>query len=283
MSNDATNAQAPKKKRKKWPIILVIVVAVIVVLFAILSSGPSVNDGASYTKDNLLTAEETDKMFNSTGDYIGQSVDLYGQIFNEVSSDSDGTVFQMYCDPEKAEKDVMVYVESGYKVETDKIVLVKGVITDTYTGNNAFGAEITCPLISAKSVEDAAYTDAFAPALKTVKPGAQLEVGEVKITVDKVEFAEKETRLSITFVNNSSASADIAVPSSSIVQNGKQYEYQENYDAEYETFPDDVKSGVSASGVLVFPAIEQTDFELFLNVSVNYEGYVEKEISISVS
>ncbi len=280
MPKEVVSSQAPKKKRRKWPIVLA-VVAVIVILFIILDNGEIVDDGASYSKDTLLSEEETSKMFSNTADYIGQSVNLYGQIFNEASSDDSGTFFQMFCDPENGDKNVMIYVEGGYKVKTDNIVLVKGVVTDTYTGDNAFGAEITGPIVSAKSVEDASYADAFAPALKTVDSGAKLEVAKIQIVVDKVEFAESETRLFVTVNNESSGNTDISTYSASITQGGKQYDYQENYDAKYELLPDSIKPGVSASGVLVFPSIEQSDFKFIFDVNTGDDWYDGQEISVS--
>ena len=53
--------------------------------------GASVDGDASYTEDNLLTSEETANMFNNVEDYVGRSVNLYGEIFNEVPSDDSGT------------------------------------------------------------------------------------------------------------------------------------------------------------------------------------------------
>lgn len=244
--------------------------------------GASVDGDASYTEDNLLTSEETANMFNNVEDYVGRSVNLYGEIFNEVPSDDSGTFFQMFCDPEKAEKDVMVFVDGGYTVETDNIVLVKGVVTDSYTGDNAFGGEVTCPLISAKSVEDATYADAFAPALKTVKPGVKLEIERAVFTIDKVEFAEAETRISLSVKNSGSSAVDISTYGASIIQSGEQYECQDNYDADYKILPDSIKAGATTSGYLVFPAIKQSDFKLVLDISTETNWYDGEEIPVSV-
>lgn len=280
MSNQTDVTQASKKKKRKWPIVVgaIVVIVALFVLFG--GGGASVDDGSSFSAENLL--EDNGKLFSNPGDCIGKSVDIYGQIFNEVQSDGSGTYFQMYTDIENYEKDVMVYVADGYKAETEKNVHVQGVVTDTYTGENLMGGEITCAVISAKSVEDATYEEAFAPALKTTESNASLTVGNVKITVNKVEFAENETRLHVTVNNNSSDSAEVYPYSSAIVQDGKQYDYEENYTAGYKTIPDAVQAGANVSGIMTYPAIEQSDFKLIVSVYVGDNYYDGKTMEIGV-
>lgn len=269
-----------KKKKKKWPIILGVVIVIIALVFIFGGNAPSVDDGASYSTDNLL--EDNSELFGNPNGCIGKSVDIYGQIFNEVPSDGDGTYFQMYTDVENYENDVMVYVADGYKVEEEKNVHVTGVVTDTYTGENMLGGEITCAVISANSIEDASYAEAYAPALKTIEPNEALTAGDVEISVDKVEFAESETRLYVTIANNGSDSADTSPYSAMIVQEGSQFEYEENYNADYELLPDTLKPGVKASGVMVFPAIEPSEFIFSMDIFSGDEYYESESITIKV-
>lgn len=270
-----------KKKRKKWPIILGVIVVIIAAVIILGGNAPSVNDGASFSKDNLL--EDNSQLFSSPNDCIGKSVDIYGQVFNEVPSDDKGTYFQMYTDVENYENDVMVYVSEGYKVKSEKNVHVQGVVTDTYTGENAMGGEITCPVISAKSIEDVSYTEAYAPALKTIEPKQVLKAGKVEVNVDKVEFAESETRLYVTVTNGGSDEADISPYSATLVQDGKQFDYEDNFnDVDYEMLPSSIKPGVSASGVMVFPEIKQAEFKLVMDIFSGDDYYEGKTVTIKV-
>ena len=121
------------------------------------------------------------------------------------------------------------------------------------------------------------------PAQTTIQPKITTDIEQVHISVDKVEFDSSETRVWVTLTNNSKLSSDIASPSSAIIQNGQQYAHLSGYfEDDYDVFPDFVKANASDSGVLLYPAIEVSDFNLVLPVSVNEKGYKDIEIPISV-
>ena len=68
------------------------------------------------------------------------------------------------------------------------------------------------------------------------------------ITVEKVEFAEKETRVYVTIQNNGSSNFSAYSFNSKIIQNGKQYEEARNYSADYPRNPDRSGSGGNHGG-----------------------------------
>lgn len=245
-------------------------------------SASSTTASNAYSEKDVLSKSEISELFNNPSKFKGRSVKMYGQIFNSIPSDGNGTYFQMYEDPENSENDIIVYVDKKYDVKTDKVVLVKGLIGDSNTYENVSGGEVTSPLIEAESVENATYADAFYPAEKTVKPKASKTFGKAKVTIDKVEFAKKETRVYITIKNNGSSAAEMDSYSATIVQNGKQYEVQDNYNANYKSIPDSVKSGVKASGIIVFEPIKKSDFKLSFSIDCGDNWYDDQEISVSI-
>lgn len=266
-----------KGGKLKWLLLaLVLVIAVMIALIG----GNNYNDGSDYDEANVVDASEYPKMFSNTSDYMNRSFNLYGRIFNILDSDS-GTVFQMYTDAE-GDNSVMVYYSGDYDAKEDSYVFVKGVLTDTYEGTNLMGGTIQVPLFSAAGVEESDYMTAFAPSEKTVEAGAEWSKGKASLTIDKVEFAAEETRLYVTLVNNSSDSVNFYSYSSIIVQDGKQYEMEYNYYAEYDELQDELKSETSDSGILVFPKLEQEDFKFVFSGSCGDDYFEDETISVSV-
>lgn len=264
--------------------ILAMVAASMMLMAALTGCGGSTESVAEYSEDNLLSADETDELYSNPDDYIGKSVNLYGQIFNDMGSE-DGTVcFQIFTDPSNAEDDVVVYYENAdYQVKTDAYVLVKGVVTDSFTGENAFGGETTCPTIKATSVEESNYIDAVSPTLASFDIGQTKSIAGLDITIEKVEFAEKETRVYTSITNTTSTSADFYGNISTLVQGGKQYEFEYNYDDAYEEVPDVVNAGVTVTGILTYPAAEQADFKLVFSGSVGDNYLEDEEIPVTIS
>ena len=80
-------------------------------------------------------------------------------------------------------------------------------------------------------------------------------------------FAEKETRVYVTAKNDAKDEFSIYTYSAVITQNGKQYEQDDNWDADYEELQSELKPGITSSGILVFPKIEQKDFKLIIDGS----------------
>lgn len=266
-----------KGGKLKWIILLVILIAVLAVLFG---GGSKYNDGSTYDSSNLIPKEEYANLFSDVSAYQGRSVDLYGKIFNILDS-NDGMVFQMYTD-EALDHSVMIYDAANTSVKEEEYVLVKGVVTDTYEGHNLLGGTVTCPLISAYSITESNYIDAFSPTIKTITPSdAEWTKDGLTVRVDKVEFAEKETRLYVTVQNEGSEAANLYFYGASIVQGKSQYERTSNYDADYDEVKDELQPGVTDSGILVFPALKNKDFKLIFSGS-GADYYTDEVISISV-
>ena len=66
--------------------------------------------------------------------------------------------------------------------------------------------------------------------------------------------AEEETRLYLRIQNTGRAS--ISYQAGYLAQDGAQYAETYNAEAHYEVLPDDILPGVTATGVVVFPALK---------------------------
>lgn len=204
------------------------------------------------------------------------NIKITGQVFNIISSDSDGVQFQIHRDVENNDQNTLIYYPKTDKtIKEDEFVSIDGYIYDDYTYTNAYGGTLSAPCIVAYTVKKKQYKDVVRPTLKEVELNKSIKKYGVNIIIDKVEFAEKETRIYVTIENNSGYEFNLYKYSAKIVQNSSQYEYESNYDADYAEIQTEVLSGVTTSGVLTFPALSQDSFKLILSCSSdNYSWHL---------
>lgn len=258
----------------------------VVALFACFAAcGGKNNGGVKPSGEPPLTEEEIPSMYADADKYKGREVTLKGVVFGDPEKDDTGIYFQFYADPENYEKNTFARcADTSVELHDEDYIVITGLIGGTASGENAFGGKVSAPVIDAQTVTIADYITVMSPTLKAVEVNEEQEQYGYKVIFDKVEFAEKETRVYLTVINNGSAEFSPSKYSSKIVQNGKQYEYDFNYYADYEELQNDIVSGVTSSGVLTFPKIEQADFKFIIGAySDNWEESIEDysfEISV---
>lgn len=245
-------------------------------------NGNSSEKSSEPEKKEYIEDSEIVDMFANPADYKGKYVKLTGKIFNKPENDGENIAYQAWHDISAADKDFLFYLKDDDSFSMDDYVEVDGKITGTFKGENAFGTELTCPEIEAISVEKLSYIDAVVPTINEITPeNAVSEQNGISLKVDKVEFAEKETRVYITETNSSSDNCSINVYDIKILQNGQQINQDSSsmsaYEGDYAELPYDLLAGASASGVLVFPAMDSS-----ASFQVHIEAYSDNwEIEFS--
>lgn len=277
---------APKKKGLRWWGILLIVLGALILFLLLIGIIGSVSSGAdsnsssgkisssSVTSEPPLTDSEIDQLYTDPEKFKGRTVTLVGQVLFTPEKDEDGIYFQMYADPENYERNTVVsYQGTDISIDSDNYVRITGTVHGKLDGENAFGSSVSAPIIFADSVEILSYMDAIVPTIKSVEPtDATQEQYGYSVTVTKVEFAEKETRVYLTVQNNGSSNFSLYSFNAKIIQNGKQYEEELNFLADYPEVQSDLSPGVTTEGIIAFPAIEQADFTLAFDAySDNWE------------
>lgn len=164
----------------------------------------------------------------------------------------------------------------GEKLNTDEYVSVDGQITGAEKYENYFGEELETIVTNADTVTKLSYMDAVVPTLKSIEPALSQEQNGVTISVDKVEYAEAETRVYLTETNNSGYTFDLWSYEATIVQNGTQIDLSDGtsqYEGNYPTLSDSLTTGASSSGIIVFNPVDSSQgFQLNLPCSSeNYE------------
>lgn len=269
---------------KKFFKVLMVLLFVIAMSACGSSSQKSSTQSAKKTKE-YVKEKDFSKVYANPNKYKGKWIKITGRVFNKQESEDGISAFQMWGDVENSDWNTLVYYnEDNTSVSEDDYVTVDGEITGKYKGENLIGSSMTALMIEAKTLSVKSATDVLYPTLKTVTPqgSAQDQSGAV-VTINKIEFAETETRIYITVTNNSGADLSLYASSAKIVQGANQYDYQYNYDVDYPEISDDITNGVTISGVITFPAIDQSSFRLIIDAySDNYDLNID-EYDINVN
>lgn len=243
------------------------ILATFLMFMMLLSFASCSSNGTQSSQDaSPLSEEEISQLYADPNQFKGRSIEICGKIFNGPEKSGDGTYLQLWADPTNSDLNTIVYTEEDLTgIKTDDYVRVSGTVADAFEGENSFGATITAPQITAQSIEAISYIDAVSPTLKEFVPtdNSQDQLG-YKITVSKVEFAEQETRVYLKIENAGSSEFHFYSFSAKAIQNSKQYEQEYNYNADYPEVQSDITVGAYTEGIIVFPKLEQTNFDLIL-------------------
>lgn len=185
----------------------------------------------------------------------GARAEFVGKVFTAPEYDAKGTYIQVWEDAANSENNVIVgYADPNFAVQEGDYVRVVGTVKGKFTGENAFGAKLTVPIVIADTLKVVDATAAAPPAIATLGRATGTQAG-ITVTVSKVEFAANETRVFVRVRNNSNASVSIYDSSAKAVQNGRQYDSTFST-ADYPQLSDDLVAGASTSGVIVFPKMK---------------------------
>lgn len=231
----------------------------------------------TYKNDVLLpiSKEEQSGFLSNPSDYKGKCIELNGRVFGDVETADGICTFQIYTDVENLTGKVYVISQAGKTDIADgTYVKVIGVVQNPVKGKNVFGVNLSVPAVAVRSLEVTNYVDAVSPTLKAVEMNQTITQNGYSVTVQKVEFAQKETRVYVKIDNQGSGEFDMYSFDCLIVQGGKQYTEQSNFDADYPEIQTDLLVGNSTEGILAFPTINMENFSIVLEGSS--DNYREK-------
>lgn len=204
-----------------------------------------------------LEESEYDAALSDGDSYKGKWIKIVGKVFN-VDKDGEDLAIQAWYDPKDADQPFIVYLSKDLvdSVKVDDFILVDGEISGVFKGENALGGEITNPIIKAESVTVGTYDELYAPAESTKEVGETKDQHGLKVTVDRIEYAKEEARVYITVKNDSGDKASVYTFNAKAIQDGKQIDHEDNYDAgEYDDMGD-VLDGASKEGILRFQGLD---------------------------
>ncbi|MCY9441842.1 DUF4352 domain-containing protein [Bacillus spizizenii] len=257
-------------------ITFILAIVVIIIIANIGNSGDSQASTAttsSASKKSTKTVQKADmeKLYTNANQFKNYKVDLYVKVF-DVEQDDDGTYLQGYNNPEKLSKNTLIMSDdSDLDIKDDDIIHVVGTVKDKYNGENALGGSVSAPRIIADSIEKSDYATAFAPAKKTINVDKTQNQHGFALTLQKVELAEKETRLYVKIENKSQDEISFYDFNAKIIADNKQLERKDDLSS-YPKIQSEVLPGVNTEGVIVFPKIESKTAKIILEgSSENYD------------
>ena len=253
---------------KKIIIFVGIILVGIVLLSMFGSKTPKVKP--LYDKENnpvYINKENISDIYSNADKYKGKFIDVCGQVFNKKTEDGI-TLLQINADVDNSEDNTLIYYQGNTDVKTDDFIKVTGYILGTSEYSNALGGNISAPMIMSTKLEKSTYLEVARPTLKEIKyTDKVIDQNGYKVEITKVEFAEKETRVYVTAVNNAKDDFSIYTYSTVATQNGRQFEQESNYNANYEELKSELKPGITSNGILTFPKMEQSNFTIIIDGS----------------
>lgn len=222
------------------------------------------------TGKEYISEDQISQLFSSPKDLKGKYVKLTGKIFTTPETKDNVTALQIHHNTTDYSQNFIVKIENPTATYNDgDYVIVDGKIKGTYKGTNLMGASLEVPLIEADTVEVSTYMDIVVPTKNEVSYNAPIDQNGVVVSLDKIQFADTETRIYITVTNNSDSKFYIYDYSAKVTQGTQQYETdsasQSIFEGDYPRISDDILPGVTSSGIIVFPPFDDsTDFQLHL-------------------
>lgn len=209
-----------------------------------------------------LEESEINSLFTNPDEYAGKYVKLSGQLLAAPETDGETIALQAWHDIENYAQSFIVYTDAADDIENQDYIWVDGKIDGTFSGENAFGGSVECPFIVDATVTKGSYMEMVVPTIAEISPAASQDQNGIVVTVDKVEYAENETRVYVTINNGTDYNFSCGTYSAKLLIDGKQIDQntmsQTLYNSpELSELSYEVMAGTSSSGTLIFPAIEQ--------------------------
>ena len=207
-----------------------------------------------------------EKILANPDDYEGYFVEFTGIVANVLGYDENNYLhFQVFLDINNWDNAVYILADTDEEYMADEYVKIRGRINGIIEGDSILGGKVTNPLVFESEIKKISYIEAASKTIKEViVDDTQTQYG-YSVTVQKVEFAENETRIYIKVENNGSSKFTVYDWNSEIEQKNHQFSYQMNWDGNYPELMDDLRPGNITEGIITFPALDIDDFKLYLN------------------
>lgn len=179
------------------------------------------------SKDNkeekVIMPEDITAVYTQPNNYKGYLILVGGKAFNIQKSSEDGYVQFQILESGKNNHNTVILTKD--KVEEDEYVQAIGTIKGEVKDENLVGQPITMLQINDATVTKVSPDEAMDPTLKSIKIDKSIEQNSVKMTLKKIGFGTKTSKIHLTITNNSSSSYDPATWDDPVaIQNNKQFD-----------------------------------------------------------
>lgn len=255
-----------QKKYKPFPRVILSIIFLIFFIIVLPKGEVNETDTANRSEPNVEITKEgkmaldnknIDLLFSNPKEYKGANIEFTGRVFVKPERDKNSVYLQVFSDPKNSEGNIAVsHNDPNLPVDTDSYVKISGVVKGEMKGTNVFGATLSIPMVEAQSIEIVDYITAVSPTLETINVDSEINQHGLIVALNKIEFAEDETRVYLKVKNNSNDSVSIWKHSAKVVQGNKQFKYEYNFLADYPEIQNDLLPGVESEGIIPFPPMD---------------------------
>ncbi|WP_051507166.1 hypothetical protein [Saccharibacillus sacchari] len=238
------------------------------------ATSPSEPNDSESASPSVLSDKEFDRMIANPDDFKKQRVEFFSQVAYDPLEHDRGMFIQVYADPDNYGKHVLISMRTPMKeIKKGDFIRVKGIVKGSTEMVSTTGAPMVFPEIKTQSVEVVDYITGFSPSLRTVEVGETQDQHGLKVTLEKVEFAEKETRLYLSVENSTDREGLFYTHTAKIAQGSTQFEQATNFRADYPEPQNQLLPGIRSEGILAFGPIDPEDGDLRLIVGGSTNDY----------
>src|SRR5919112_2070084 len=218
----------------------------------------SITDKA-LAQNSFLTDSEAPKYYSNPNGYVNNLVDFKGKVLTFPESDIGGVyVLQMYQGGDRDRNTIVVYT-SPIQLSKDDCFRVAGTAQKDPIYKNMFGATRTAATIHADSVTKIDCYEDNNPAKNVVMVEKIQKYGGITVTLHKVEFSDKNTRVYLT-LGNSDPSQNVTFYDSNAkaIQGPTQFQTLYSFEPTYPKIESPITPGISENGVVLFEPLDKT-------------------------
>lgn len=275
------SASTTSRSRSAWPLVVAVLVLLSLLVVGVVLAGGGDEEAASTsttsaprstttarpttttnrvtttTAPEHFTRDNYERLATDPDRFEGSTVDVVGRVFGGIERNGDLLAFQMFAKPADSEWNTAVIFrgEPPFPITDGTYVRVQGKVIGDVSGSNLFGGTVTAVAVAATSLEPSDATAAASPALREVAVGESITQHGLTVTLDTVQYAADETRVFVTVTNDSGERASFYDFTAKALRGSTQFDVEYSFN-DYPEIPSDIMPGVTASGVVVFGAMD---------------------------
>lgn len=206
-------------------------------------------------------------------DKSGEEITLDGRIIQTME---DGYRIDASKSTGESTYDNVLILIDNNEFGEDDYISVSGTYLGTTTYQSAIGLDITAHVVEAEQVTASSYMEANAPTLKTVElDDTKTQLG-YSVTLQKIEFAENETRVYVRVGNAGSSEFSVYDFNTKVTQGSTQYEVESSWEADYPKVQSELLPGNETEGIMTFTKLEESNLTVLIQGrSDNWEENLE--------
>lgn len=225
---------------------------------------------APWQNNNIISNDNIKSLFPRLLSLSGREVRLTGRITGVVEQDKDKTIFQVAVRPTGAQEDLHLLLSFGGDPHTlirnnDLItdVQVTGVMGKIPAVDSKTNSMVEVPLVVVERMEVLEPWNVMAPAKFELPVNQTVKRNGKEVTLQKIEFADTETRLYLVVKNTSLQKALVYLDNPLGIQGGRRITQLYNLDNNYHL---ELEPGKEVKGLVVIgamsPLINGAEFRL---------------------